>query len=791
LKKFLLVLISTLATPFYTNFSAGCGGGEQTDITDISMFAPEIIRQENMVPLFLTHEPYYNYDDESTGDNSNDTNATEWAVVLQHQLSAEDVSWLIYKCSVPQLLRIILYYNGQDSVTFADMPAGLHDIRKVKIINEQLEYLRFAKLLEPATYRAPYEWEAITYSTAELDSFAPFILNGFKKTKDAQLKARYAFQYLRIQYLTGRYESGVEFFNKNAKLKPGVGSMYYRCLGYKAGMLYKLKRYAGSNYIFSLIFDCYAPMRIEGYYGFHPWEEEDWKNTLAMAKNTHEKEVLWQLFGVYADPFRSMKEIMALNPSSDKVQLLLMRSVNIAEIHILKNAPEGEYWYNEVVSWDEEEDIRNSYHSWKTIDSVSSKVLLSFMEEMISKKKIAGIQVWKTSAAYLAFLLNDYEKCRFWLAEMEKENVTDGLLKGQNDITRAVLFVTTLQELNEKEEAEMLLLIQRIEAHYNNPELRKENALRYLHAAMSEKYGRQGEDIKEELSRPSSYEFYSSKKNVQRMIDFMLVKNLSGLENYLVSHYDLKLPQLYSIQAADLMYKYRFSEAAALYKREDIGKNELQADPFIIHVKDCHDCDHQAPKTTVYTEYTFALRMSELKESAMKISSGEESAKSAFLFANGLYNMSSMGNSRALSEPVSYDSYTYGWSRTVSEKEAEEKEEGEVEAEVEAEEEEVNAEPVGECSEALKYYRLALKSGNNKEFRAKCAWMCAKCEYSIWLENGSEGTGDFVAGTYFKMMKEKFADTEYYKEVISECSYFCKYAGGDCSHFHADEDGED
>ena len=82
-----------------------------------------------------------------------------------------------------------------------------------------------------------------------------------------------------------------------------------------------------------------------------------------------------------------------------------------------------------------------------------------------------------------------------------------------------------------------------------------------------------------------------------------------------------------------------------------------------------------------------------------------------------------------------------------------------------------------DCNEAKKYYLMAMEFSTNKEFKAKCVWMAAKCEHNNWLEQNYNGkkSGDFIGGTYFKIMKEKFSDTKYYKEVIGECGYFCAY----------------
>jgi hypothetical protein len=82
-----------------------------------------------------------------------------------------------------------------------------------------------------------------------------------------------------------------------------------------------------------------------------------------------------------------------------------------------------------------------------------------------------------------------------------------------------------------------------------------------------------------------------------------------------------------------------------------------------------------------------------------------------------------------------------------------------------------------DCREAELNYLKAATLNTKREFQAKCMWMAAKCEHNIWLETeyDEETTGDFIAGKYFNLLREKFSDTKYYSEIIYECGYFCQY----------------
>jgi hypothetical protein len=90
----------------------------------------------------------------------------------------------------------------------------------------------------------------------------------------------------------------------------------------------------------------------------------------------------------------------------------------------------------------------------------------------------------------------------------------------------------------------------------------------------------------------------------------------------------------------------------------------------------------------------------------------------------------------------------------------------------------INLAPYLDCREAAKYYKLAESFSKDKEFKAKCIWMQAKCEHNLWLETG-KSEGNFQAGINYKLLKEKYNRTTYYKEIIKECGYFCTFSGGE------------
>ena len=131
--------------------------------------------------------------------------------------------------------------------------------------------------------------------------------------------------------------------------------------------------------------------------GFHPWEDADWNSTLSMAKNIREKAVLWHMFGVYADPLKGMKEIYKLDSKSELIDLLLVRSINIAEKKLLPNLSyEDMYAYDGADYQDTTLKIYDSSRSFSAFDK----------DNPLRKKGDINFYVPSTAYGYIEIIHN-------------------------------------------------------------------------------------------------------------------------------------------------------------------------------------------------------------------------------------------------------------------------------------------------------------------------------------------------------------------------------------------------
>lgn len=761
-KRCIIVLSSCIILLFTYDYISGCAGGYDVDIPEISLFSPGIINQPQYKPFFLSYQNFFGeYNDIPDHESKN---LEEWNKFFKGTIPSGELHWLIYIASVEEIEQLHNYFETKtplaDSLKKFVAPV-LNGLGNEKNALACLQYLHFAKRTAALAEWNYSDWEPVVHDTATAESFIGEAKKLYQSAKTDFLKSRLAFQLLRLYYFADRYEEGVNFYNsqKNTPTSEQTtpNSIYYRTLGYKAACLYKLKKYAEANYIYSLLYDQYEPLLISSFWSFHPWEDADWNQCLAMAKTTREKEVLWHLFGIYADPAKGIKEIYALNAASDLIDLLIVRAVNIYEASHLKYIGDQneEIYPGEYV--DAAEIPTDSYKSWSSLDSIRAEELCVFLKTASENKQFRKPDLALTSAAYLQFLQGDFKESKQLIKAAERKMKSDSV-RTQLKIVEILDEIALINRIDAKAEDRLVNLLNQL---IKTPGLPAENSVKYIKKLLSEKYTKQNDLLKAELCFGGQGNFSSDD-----LMEYFEKKDHSQFEKYLIDQYPFKLFNIYEQKAIELIYTYDFSAAVKMFEKDiRSGETELYGNPFNIHIVDCHDCDHRAFQKKKYTKYEFAKVMSELIATADSTKDSSVRAEKYFLYANGLYNMTHYGNAR-----VVHETYVSGWNYEYDYyKEDITKEE--------------NEQPYYNCTEALKYYQYAAAYATKKEFAAKCTWMCAKCEDNIGEYDAEDTQASdrftyFTAGKYFKLMNEKYSDTKYYKEVINECGYFCTYNGG-------------
>jgi hypothetical protein len=174
-----------------------------------------------------------------------------------------------------------------------------------------------------------------------------------------------------------------------------------------------------------------------------------------------------------------------------------------------------------------------------------------------------------------------------------------------------------------------------------------------------------------------------------------------------------------------------------------LGGGPIGTDPFVIHIRDCYDCDRKAFAGSKWTYVSFIARLIALRGLAQ--SPTEPGAAAAFELGNAYYNITGVGNFRYFVDGTH-----------------------------------VSVDP----GQAEAWYKRAYETSRNRELKAKAAYMAAKSELAraSSAPSGSNQSrpidrADYlpIPTTWFPIVKT-FADTAYHREILRECGHYRRWA---------------
>ncbi len=747
-KRFLITIVSSVLT-VATVIVFACAGGD--DFSDFykSFFAPETSHTDEAKPFYRSFQTFYGsqyfYDAIHELDS---TNLDEWKTFFNTKVTGKDLNYIVYQSRIGEIDTCIFYLkNNSYPIKPYLKKNSVLAFEDKNLIREFLFYLGFAKRCEPfATYTREW-WSDDNSNDPRLDTASMRkLLTGGKKSllnaKSPFLKERYAFQVTRLYYQMGLYDGCISFYNDNKALFASQTSLPYRALGYVAASYYKLEMYSHANYIYAQLFDKCEVMRKTSFLSFHPQDEEDWNEALDMTKTSREKEVLWQLLGIYADPVRAMKEIYALNPKSDLLDLLVARAVNINEEEFIP----GDYYGD------------NENASYMLIKKNVDTELLSFSEQLAAAGKTNKPYLWNLVAGYLQLAQGNYKQSEKFLSKAELLSKGDKLVTEQIRSFRIMNKVEEYLKPDPKTEEALTKELSWIEKEDQEPELRAGGILYWALSRLGEKYRSWGDSVKAQcLDYRQNKNFYYNPQNMEALIAFMDKPAKTNFEKFILTHHPYSREDLFNYKAIVLIYQYKFREALAMFDAcKGSGDGALLADPFIIHINDCHDCDYISPNGDSYTSYTLVQKLIELEDKAVKDS--KNAARYYFQIANGLYNITYFGNAHHVfaSELIDLSvGYFYFDAAEVTQ-----------------------YYPYLDCRKAMEYYQKAMNASADKEFKAKCCFMAAKCEQNQYFISPEFSYDRSIrSGVFFRQLKTDYPKTKYYQEIIKECGYFRKFLG--------------
>lgn len=650
-----------------------------------------------------------------------------------------DILALIFQTDEKELLSLIESIKNKEELPEAWRQNTLAQLLHKKPKAPVLDYLQFAKRCEKHATRkndgwwgdeTPLDSSGIRALLAEGTKFG-------KKNKDKELKARYQYQTLRLHYYLGEYKEANVYYGETLGKTNWNNKLKYQALNYDFGASWHLAHQQDSVPVqekaalilkLSKTFQYCEDCPLLHFEDLHYFNATDFFEASRVLVNPQDLIDLWMLSSLRSiPPHIALDKIVEIDPNAPEVRYLMD--------HILSHSQSTRFKTYEPTTTD-----YFATEEWNQVRFVMKKASLN--------KKASDRAQFAFMLAYFDYISGKYHKSR---EELENSSLLPGsenpMLMNQQRVLRSLLDLETWNAINIGQSHMLVGQLNEVMS-INHPDLTN-----YTFQRLEELAIKNGEMRKESLLFASMIRSIESELTYPDMLmleSSLETKEKNVIERWVWKHHPINLKQLKEWQGDILLIMHRFEEAAVMY--EKAGKsNNLITDPFLSRVRDCHDCDHVNVPGTL-TRQSFCAKMSALNAKAEK---GD--AKAAFDYANGLYNISWFGNSRDAINPALLAN--------------------------------ASEESFYQMEAPMAAYQRALKLAPSKENKAICLFMMAKCEQNEFYTDGTNVSYTSFYGEdepcdpvknqeyrkNFAKLKKEYANTEFYKMALKECSYFQHY----------------
>jgi len=716
-----------------TSYVSICAGGDWDWFESNSSFAPEAyVQDKSYEQLFYSINMFYGEDwyDNAHSNRFKESIIADWKTYLGKKLSEEQLNYYVLSdSSNAELSKISKAIQKKESNSVTQK----FDLKDGKL-KQFFAFINLAKSLESYSNNVA-SWN---YNTDSLDPMQYMSVRQAKKVEDIYnlshepfLKNRYWFLTMKSYFYSQNRNEAITFFNKTqAKLERN--ELYYRGLSYVAGVLYKNKDYARSNFMYSVVFDNCPKLRTVATYSFHPQENKDFQQALAIANTNTQKAALWALYGYYSDEVEAINQIYSLEPTNKHLDYLLTRALNIAENKM--NTTEWKY---------------SEYGSKATIvnDSLHSK-LYQIVTKIAKERKSNSPHIWNIAAGYLEIIKESNVQATTYFTEAKKTIPNTKLAQDQLKLFEVFNEIASVKKMDETAERQLLPNLKWLfafEKEKSSDKLRTQFLMNWSRNYVSSLYKKQGNEVMAELFLRDA-DYYLNPERTEKMILHLNTNKYADWHVFANSLYNIKVDDIYEFKAIKYAYNNQIAQAIVEIQKSSFAKVELLGNPFNGNVKDCNDCDHVAFQKTKYTKLSFLQKVKELQEIVAK--NGDFYTEN-ILLGNAFYNMSFYGNARFFYDNKIINQYNTNYLSDTYKN------------------------VLMSNAETEKYYSKALILAKNDEQKAKAIYLLTKIERNKFYLSPAyiPWEVDYVVFDGFKKLKQ-YSKTKYYQEVINECGYF-------------------
>ncbi len=739
--------------------SKGCGP-LQLVFEGYTFINPKIVNTEaTYAPYFLRFNDLYNSYDSLQAVQTDD-NLKEWNERFCDAYTIPELRAIIYKATVQDMK--LLRNAANDKKT--KLPAKFNNndfayhLTEEKCI-EVIEYLIYAKQCEPHVTTSGDVWAAPKRDAVEIQKMMERGRRAFMKTKSHYVRLRYTYQIIRLAHYGKRYEELLKLYDKlMPKVHANPSLIDYWIMGHKAGALLKLGRRVEASYLYSLIFANCPSKRQTAFQSFSIKNNQEWKDLMLMCKSDDERAMIYTI-RANDDTSRAVEEmshIYNLDPLNENLELLMVKEIFKLE--------------KDLLGIDFNDKKRRNKTYFKTPRKEVGKYherLRDFAKKCIKERQVDNRDFWRVAEGYLTFLGGDYyesEKTFRHVKEtLERPNKE---LTEQLEVAELALKIAQMDSNLDSEDENEIGNIIRDNPHY----WKYKDFPDYMNDKLYHVFEKSGEKGKSFRIR---YPFRALQMNpdleiIEDLLEICRKENKSNLEAALVKKDNLITIEndLIKLKGITFFNNGKIEAAAEIFGKLPRNEYDEKFNPFHENIID--DPNEIILDTTLYDRVGVIGELLDLeyKGRAHLLTDG---AVSFYQLGNAYYNMSYFGNSWQV-----LDLYRSGANWRYSSK---------GNNYYTSESDLGNLENMN-LDKAKLYYETALEIAKDDELKAKVCFMLAKCslnEFYLDKDTNYDSYDDKVPvlpEQYFKYHKrliEEFSETEFFEEVIEECSFLYAY----------------
>jgi hypothetical protein len=729
-----------------------CGIGGRAGRTYSFVHTDIMQMQSDYAPYLMGFGVIGDYYKLEQRDASYDDNIGEWRGRFCGYPDSADIEEILYDTDIDQLAELRdVTSRYKDKETFYELEKNTFaQVIKGNGCTDVVDYLIYAKQCEPYCVKGDL-WSEKPKDVAQMFMLINQGRQLFKNTNAPFLKLRYAYQMIRLAHYAKDYPAVLTIYDdvipKTDKVKSIIN---YWILAHKAGALKSMGKRAEAAYLFAVVFRYCPSKRRQAFESFDIQTENEWQYCLNSCRDDKERAALYAIRASRdkAKGLDDMVNLYNLDPTNEHLDMLLIRETLRLEKILIGHTFRRERYAPEVI-------VKNKLYCQN---------LRYFVSQVLQRKTARNLALWQTTEGYLTLLLGDWNGAirSFFTA---KSMTQDPVLLEQIDAFDLAARITGLQANDPRTDA-VVNALRKTDAYVSDADFEP-----FFYEKMGNMY-----KIKNDVG--IAYLCDLPLGQLERNPRLDVIDNLIALcrkpdktlfERELLMAGGNKTieTQLWHIKARYHLSRFEMERANEAYRNIPIPERGKKYTPFVDKIKDCVNCVQS--DTALYDRAEFTAKMLELDYQIR--ANLIDPALGYYRLGLGYYNMTYFGNSSGIAD---FNRSGSSWQYLNS---------GDA----------VHPLPnypqgnfeVTDVSLAMQYFEKARQASLDRAFQARCTFWCAKCEQNMFYvdKQSRYNVGGKTMPSvppqyrkYFKLLKDYYRDTDFYRLAQTECKYFNYYS---------------